>query len=513
MSQSSRPIRDRAWPMAAIAAAAALAAYTAQDGTAWPVAAAVGALLGLLALTSQQRTAEPGDQSAMPVAQPAHMDPPEAAVAVAASVAHDTERELLLQNSLLQNASMALFDAKVSAEDANRRKTQFLTYASHEIRTPLTAILGFAEQLQDKSLTVAEREEAARIIRRNSEHLLTVLSDVLDLAKIEADHLEVCYSACDVRGTVKDVVALFALSVQERGGNLTVDEITALPASVSTDTTRLRQILINLLSNALRQPSGSAPSPGVSLRLRLSARAEPPQVSIELCDRNSNLSPIDLERLFEPFEKAMRCAEPGPTGTLGMAISRRLARLLGGDVTARTELEGGTTFALTFNPGALEPETQWTRCATTRTPKTDGEAPLRAHVLLAEDGTDNQRLISTILRRAGAEVTIVNDGARALEAVDVAARAGRAFDAIIMDMQMPVMDGYEATTCLRTRGYLQPILALTANAFADARQRCLDAGCDDYASKPIDRRTLLTTLRGLLQRGSLRRQAVTASTA
>jgi signal transduction histidine kinase/AmiR/NasT family two-component response regulator len=425
------------------------------------------------------------------------------------SAVHEAERQLLVQNNLLQNASMALFDAKVSAEEDSRRKTQFLTYASHEIRTPLTAILGFAEQIHDKALSEDERDEAVRIIRRNSEHLLTVLSDVLDLAKIEADHLEVRYAACDLRATVREVVELFTANKRERSAHIVVDERTPLPPTVNTDATRLRQILINLLGNALRQPATNDAVRHARLRIELSCHAEPPEVRIEVIDQQGSRSAADLEALFEPFEKAVRCADPRSGSGLGLAISRRLARLLGGDVTARSAQDNGTTLAFTFHPGQLAPQPEWTQRTPSRGGAAEGDVPLRARVLLAEDGPDNQRLISTILRRAGAEVTVVADGARAIDAV-AAATGPQRFDLIIMDMQMPVMDGYAATAELRAKGCQQPILALTANAFADARQRCLDAGCDDYASKPIDRRTLLATLRSLLQRGPARHQAMAA---
>lgn len=413
-----------------------------------------------------------------------------------------SERGLLLQNNLLQSASTALFDAKVSAEEASRRKTQFLAYASHEIRTPLQAILGFAEQLDENTLPDIERDEAIRIIRRNGEHLLTVLSDVLDLARIESDHLELRFAACDLRHEIDRVVELFAVMAKERGIAIVVEERTALPARVGTDKTRLRQVLINLLGNAVRCTRTVRAQPAARVVIGLEVQASPALVRVRIEDQGPGLPETELRRMFEPFDQAVAVADQRLGTGLGLAISRRLAKLLGGDLVAHSALGAGTTVEFTFDPGPLEPETHWRRRQTpvaARPVSTEGD--LQVHVLLAEDGRDNRLLIGTILKRAGADVATVDDGVGAIAAVAAAERAGRPFDAIVMDMQMPVMDGYEATARLRADGCMLPILALTADALPDARQRCLDAGCDDYASKPIDRRGLISTLRRLLQVG------------
>lgn len=407
------------------------------------------------------------------------------------STIRTTERNLMFENNLLEQAGAALFDAKVTAEETSRRKTQFLTYASHEIRTPLTAILGFAEQIEDPALSTVERTEAAQIIRRNSEHLLTVLSDILDLAKVEADQLEVRRENCDLRRLFAEMLAMFAVHTGERKVSLELQEVTPLPNWIETDRTRLRQVLINLIGNAVRNSA-----PGV-ITVRVAAQETPALLRIEIDDRATTLSADDLTRLFEPFDQVAATAERRLGNGLGLAISRRLARLLGGDLEARPGANGNT-FVFTITPTSMAPAREWTQGNPGRSRAEAPVEPLRARVLLAEDGLDNQRLISSILRRAGADVTVAADGSLAVAAVSQARDEHRPFDMVVMDMQMPNMDGYEATAELRRQGFSLPILALTADALAGARQRCLDVGCDDYASKPIDRQRLVSTVRRLL---------------
>jgi signal transduction histidine kinase/ActR/RegA family two-component response regulator len=408
------------------------------------------------------------------------------------------ERQLLFQNNLLQSASMALFDAKTSAEAASRRKTQFLTYASHEIRTPLQAVLGFAEQLEEDRLSSEERREAIKIIRRNGEHLLTVLGDILDLARIESDQLELRFVSCDLRREVDSVVDLFGAMARERGVAIVVEERTPLPARVGTDQTRLRQVLINLVGNAVRASRADADGELAQVTIGLAAQAAPPLVRIAIEDQGPGMTEVELRRLLEPFAEVAAVADQRLGTGLGLVISQRLVRLLGGDLVARSAVGHGTRVDVTLDPGPLEPLEQW-RQRSTKRGKDVPEDPLRARVLLAEDGRDNRLLISTILRRAGAEVAMVEDGCAAVEAVAAAAAGGRPFDLVVMDLQMPKMDGYEATARLRAEGCAVPILALTADALAGTRQRCLDVGCDAYASKPIDRRALVHAVRNLLE--------------
>jgi len=426
-------------------------------------------------------------------------------VAVDVSELRAAEQRLLLQNNLLQSASSALFDAKVSAEEATRRKTRFLTHASHEIRTPLTAILGFAEQLQDDTLGPEERSEAIRIVRRNGEHLLTVLDDLLDLAKIEADELAVRHASCDLRAIVEEVAELFTLTLREQRMSLVVDAHTPLPPAVVTDRSRVRQVLVNVIGEVLR---ARPPASGGVLRIALAATATPAQVRIAIESDLPFRTPAELGRMFEPFGDNDPASRPGG---LGLAIGRRLARLLGGDLVAYASPPAGTTFVFTFDPGPLPDPTSWTVARPGRTGSAV-ESPLAGRrILVAEDGRDNQRLLTAILRRAGATVAIAEDGARAVDAVRRATRDAQPFDAVVMDMQMPVLDGYAATAHLRRAGCELPILALTADALSGARRRCIEAGCDDYATKPIDRQRLIATLQALLDGRSAR--AVGAATA
>jgi signal transduction histidine kinase/ActR/RegA family two-component response regulator len=398
------------------------------------------------------------------------------------------------QSAELAAKAAELEDARAAADTANRAKSDFLAHMSHEIRTPMTAILGFADLLTEPGQSAAERAEHARTIQRSGEHLLTIINDILDLSKIENGRTTVETVRCSPAQIVADVSSLMRARAAARGLTLTVAFAGAIPDTILTDPTRLRQILMNLLSNAVKFTH----SGGVRLDVRLQAGTPEPMMVFAVSDSGIGMTPDQIERVFRPFEQGdvSMSRRYGGTG-LGLSISRRLARLLGGDITLQSRPGHGSNLTLTIATGPLAGVRTAEIGAEGLAPESVPASPapaaisLRGRILLAEDGPDNQRLISFHLRKAGAEVTIAENGRIAVDRALEALRAGRPFDVIVMDMQMPVLDGYAAATELRERGYPGPIVALTAHAMTGDRERCLAAGCSAYATKPIDRHRLL----------------------
>ena len=389
--------------------------------------------------------------------------------------------------------------AILEAENASRVKSDFLANMSHEIRTPMNAILGYADLLLDPAQAGADRTEYSRTIRRNAEHLLTIINDVLDVSKIEAGRMMLESVPTSLVETVEDVLSLMRVRANEKGIDLVAEYHWPLPAQIESDPTRLRQVVLNLVSNAVKFTDWG------SVRVRVGhSPVEPARVTIDVVDTGIGIEREQIRNLFQPFTQADMSVTRRFGGTgLGLTISRSLAQMLGGDLVVESTPRRGSTFTLVlFSPRlctgrmltSLEQSARPERMLRSGAPPENLLAGVR--ILLAEDGVDNQRLISLFLRGAGAEVRIVDNGRDAVEAALAgAAGAGegsvRPFDLVLMDMQMPVMDGYTATRTLRQRGYARPIVALTAHAMADDRGKCLRAGCDEYMTKPVDRATLV----------------------
>jgi PAS domain S-box-containing protein len=536
--------------------------------------------------------------------------------------------------------------AKSEAEEAARAKAEFLATMSHEIRTPMTAILGFGEILSEPGLPEEEREEAIGTIRANGRHLLELVNNILDFSKVEAGRLEVERIPVDTWGLLEETRRLMTAPARAKGLKLDLVGMNAVPETVHTDPTRLRQILINLIGNAIKFSSegtilvvvhfAEEPDP--------EAGVEGTQLEVVVVDSGIGMSEQEVARVFEPFVQAdgSMSRRHGGTG-LGLTISKQLAVLLGGDIVATASPGQGAAFRVSVATGPVEGirrvgreegQQRWReRSRRTDTgirlpslagarvllvednavnrrlvqrqlskagaevetaedgragleklrrarergrppavlltdlhlPGLDGHQLARAareggfrgaivaltagavpdgmrdtfdaclskpvervrmietlgglaasvrrepgagecspvdilpcaglRVLVAEDTPVNRRLLQHILERAGAETVLAANGAEALERVAEAEVAGKAIDAIVMDIRMPELDGAEATRRLRADGFGAPVIALTANSDAAERERCLEAGCDDFLGKPIDRRRLLRVLK------------------
>ncbi len=426
----------------------------------------------------------------------------------------DVHTLLLAQSRLLELAHDEVRQRKEIAEQANVSKSQFLANMSHEIRTPLTAILGFAENLLDPDLPEDDRRSSVRTVLRNGEHLLEVINDILDLSKIEAGKLAVEWLPVSVVQLAADVLSVMRVRAESKGLPLILNYRGPIPETIETDPTRLRQILINLLGNAIKFTTKGR----VELSIEcLDAEADSPRMRFEILDTGIGMTPEQSGRLFEAFTQAdgSTTRKFGGTG-LGLAISRRLARMLGGDVTVRSELCQGSVFTATVSTGPLaqvkmlvDPQE-----ATIAEPDVGdvnlSGVELNARILLVEDSPDNQLLVGFFLRKLGADVQFADNGQIGLDLALHADAEQRPFDLILMDMQMPVLDGYSAVKRLRGLGYTRPIVALTANAMGGDQQKCLDAGCNDYATKPINRARLCQQICAQLNKSLVSRQAAPA---
>ena len=412
-------------------------------------------------------------------------------------------RDVALLTAEINAMLASLESARHSVEAANRAKGEFLANMSREIHAPMSAILGFAEELLAEpgwEFAPPVRHNAVRTIRRNGEHLLDFVNDMLDLSKIEAGELRLSPTPTSPLNVVAEVASMMKVRADAKRLALVAKFDGPMPDQMVLDRARMRQILVNLVENAIH----STDRGGVEIVVRMLDReSTQPRICFDVIDTGIGLARDQLETLFQPFRPAGESTTRPNDARLRLAISKRLAQLMGGDITVANQPNGGAKFSIALN-AALDDETNWiddparALAEIMRVDRPPSDQPtniaIAGRVLLAEDSHDAQRLIGHLLRRAGADLTVVENGQRAYETARLAEAAARPFHVIVMEMQLPVLDGYTATRQLRDSGYRGAIIGLSANATADDRQRCITAGCDDYATRPINRRALLETV-------------------
>ncbi len=415
-----------------------------------------------------------------------------------------TQDVLRQRTAALETVNKTLVEANLAAEAATREKSNFLANMSHEIRTPMTAILGCVDLLLDGDLSEEEQTTNAAAVRRNGKLLLELINNVLDLSKLDSGKPIEESTDCSLFEIVDDVTSLMQTKAADKGLELTVDFAYPLPERIRTNPIRLRQILVNLVDNALKFTERGS----VRIAVRYSRDTVTrgigvgPRLHFAVTDTGIGMTTQQQAKIFQPFVQADETTTRRFGGTgLGLTISKRLANMLGGDLELQSTPGQGTTFTATIFPGRLHdvpmlssPPKPAAESKKAIRDATQSKQTLSGRVLLAEDGPDNQRLICLVLKKAGLEVDLAENGRIACEKVLAAAARGKPYDLILMDMQMPEMDGYEATRRIRQHGFSGPVVALTAHALLGDREKCLQAGCDDYATKPIDRDVLLGTI-------------------
>lgn len=399
----------------------------------------------------------------------------------------------------------ALEHAKEEAESASAAKSNFLANISHELRTPMTAIIGFGDILLGGELDHSSAREHVGTICRNAQALLGLINDLLDLSRIDAKRLDLECIQYSPTTLLRDVMQSFVPSVQARGLTLDLYFVSPLPAALMGDPLRLRQILVNVIGNAIKfTPMGS-------IRVDVNYLVQPtPTLEVSVTDSGIGLTSDQIAQLFRPFVQVdtSTSRQYGGTG-LGLALCKRLCQSMGGDIFASSDGQRGSTFrfwiAANVEPSAPLFEAEQLSGAPTRLspalPKktvSEAAAGLKGRILLAEDGRDNRILVQRLLARTELELDLAEDGVLALEMVQRAAREGRPYDVLLTDIQMPHMDGLELTRRLRAEGFDLPIVALTAHAMPMHREQCFAAGCSGFAVKPIDPHQLLAALSAAL---------------
>jgi signal transduction histidine kinase/ActR/RegA family two-component response regulator len=417
-----------------------------------------------------------------------------AAIAIVALAGWWISRYTTRRVDELMVTNIARETAQQYAESANRAKSEFLANMSHEVRTPLNGILGFTELLLRGADggNEHERHEFLTTIRDSGRQLLNLINDVLDISKIESGQFRVETAAHSPDQILAQAIAPLRVAAVQKGLSLEYRWESRIPETIQTDPHRLNQLLTNLVGNAIKFTEKG----NVLVVARLEDRDGGSKLKIEVHDTGIGIAADKLGLIFQPFVQsdASVTRKHGGTG-LGLAICHRIAESLGGELTVRTVIGQGSVFTATVGVGDLYGVRMIDMPSPSITADVPQEPSRRAsldgvRILVVDDMETNRRLVSMFLKRAGATVTSVENGARAVEAVEHGD-----FGIVLMDMQMPVMDGYTATTLLRQKGYEQPIIALTAHAMRGDREKCEMAGCSGYVAKPINMDELIATVK------------------
>jgi len=388
------------------------------------------------------------------------------------------------RDALEARARDALAQAAAAAHRANEAKSEFIAHMSHELRTPLNAILGYAQLMQRAKLE-KKQLDAARVIQRSGDHLLSLITDILDLSKIEAGRLELYPAPCDVRALVGAVHEMVRVPAEEKALALTCTIPDEVPQAITIDEKRLRQVLLNLLGNAVKFTSVGRVAMIVSL---IEAAKDSVVLRFEVQDSGPGLSPDEMERIFRPFEQA-GSVERREAGTgLGLPISRQLVRLMGSEIQLQSRVGQGSSFWFEVRVPVAELGEQEEQVSVSQV---TGYAGARRSVLVVDDGDENRKLLCTMLDQLGFACREAGNGLEALQRAQQSTP-----DLILMDLKMPGMDGYQATRTIRLIEPLKqvPVIVVSANIAEDAIAQCRAAGANAFVSKPIDQSELLRVM-------------------
>ncbi len=372
---------------------------------------------------------------------------------------------------------------KLAADEASELKSQFLSHMTHELRTPLTAIMGYNRLLAESDLSENERKSQVNIIDKNCQHLLTLINNLLDQAKLESGQMALDVGSVSVEELLANVVDTLRPIADDKGLSVEYRIDAGVPTGLRADELKVRQILVNLGGNALKFTDKG----GVTFQVNWSEG----ELEIRVMDTGPGMSAEALERIFAAFQQADVSVARTHGGTgLGLTISRNLARLMGGDIEVESQLGKGSVFTLRMPAEGFDFPT---RVVTRKINSDEPEPKVEGTVLVADDTPDLRQLLSLYLRKMGLEVLLAENGQEAVE-IAISKRP----DLVFMDMQMPVMDGLEAVSSLRRQDYGGTVLALTAQSERDRIEAMLDAGCDGYVEKPVRRERLEAIVRGRL---------------
>ncbi|MBL4809894.1 MAG: response regulator [Phycisphaerales bacterium] len=391
---------------------------------------------------------------------------------------------------LLTSQSSRLQDSLTRANGSVNSRWHFLASLGHEFRTPMSSIMGFAGLLASEDQDKITREEHANKILVSSRGLMSLIEDIIDMSAIEAGQLTISPGVTTPRTIIDQLKCVFTPLAQEKGLEFNVFIDSTCPASVTIDEKRLKQIISKVIENAIKfTQTGS-----VELHAALEEINGKSMFVVRVVDTGIGIDFNDVSRIFEPFERienGMNRAQGG--AGLGLTVAHALARQLGGDITIKTAKGVGCFVTISVNPGQYTVQSESDPVATIQKIVADREVLESKLVLLIEDGEDNQRLISHHLTKAGCRIQLAENGQIGIDRYLAALESVQPIDLILMDMQMPVMDGFEATSILRQKGAKIPIIGVTAHSSADDRTRCFKAGCDEYLIKPVDKALLLDT--------------------